>query len=60
MSDDRRRALLRVLLGTAQVVAAVTTFLLLLWTGTSPLTLGAGAVTLALLLSRWLFRGEDR
>ena len=58
-TSQRRRALLRVALGQAQMVGGLTSLILLLLTGVNGLTIAAVAATAALLAtSLALFRGK--
>ncbi len=56
---ERRWAVVRILLGTAQVMGATVSAYLLLQTGTNAWSLGAVTVTgLLVVLSKLLFRGS--
>jgi hypothetical protein len=56
---ERRWAVVRVVLGTAQVMAATVSAYLLLRTGTNEWSVGALIVTALLVaMSKWLFRGS--
>jgi hypothetical protein len=58
-SNERRWAVVRIILGTAQVMAATVSAYLLLRTGTNEWSVGALIVTALLVaLSKWLFRGS--
>jgi hypothetical protein len=57
-ADSRVRGAVRIILGTAQVMAATATLALLFWSGPTWPTLAGTAVTALLVLcSRLLFRG---
>lgn len=58
-ASERRWAIVRIILGTSQVMAATVSAYLLLRTGANEWSVGALVVTALLVaLSKWLFRGS--